>query len=104
LRLRNPEHWPNRFFVVPGHVAYVPDYSYNFVRRGVLDTVDAEVLPNRVLIFEEVFGKRFVDHSDIDRARRVVVRERPALYNFGPNGLKKSGHYARPACTSIFFG
>jgi hypothetical protein len=43
----------DRLVVIPRHVAYVPHNTGNFEFAGVLNAVDAEVLADGVLVFEE---------------------------------------------------
>ena len=104
LGFRGPPHGPDGILVVVGHITYVLDDTHNFISRGILDPVDPEVLPNRVLVFEKVPDECLVDYSDVQRVCCVVLIKRPAQHNLGADGLEESGHHARPACARVFLG
>src|SRR5262249_14853226 len=88
----------------PGHVADVAHNADNFEFVGVLNAVNAEVLTDRVLVFEEAANEGFVD--DGDRASRGVVLlfDGAALRDFCADSFKEAGHDAGPAGAEVFLG
>ena len=48
----------------------------------------SEVFSDRVFVFEELLGKRLVDHGDVSRSGRVLFGNRAALHDLGADALK----------------
>ena len=71
---------------------------------GVLDLVRPEVLPDRVLVFEESLCESFVDDGDLARGRGVVLGDGPAKHHFRAQGFEEARHHARPTGACIFLG
>ena len=53
----------------------------DFVGRGILDLVGPEMLPDRVLVFEEPLREGFIDHRYLPRRLRVLLRNGPAQHD-----------------------
>src|SRR5262245_22670869 len=104
LRFGQPEHWADRILVIPGHIADVAHNADYFECVGVLNAVHAEVLTDRVLVFEEASNEGFVD--DGDRASRggVLLFDGAALHDFSADSFKEPGHDAGPAGAGVFLG
>src|SRR5262245_10615635 len=104
LRFGQPEHRADRILDAPGHVADVAHNADDFEFVGVLNAVHAEMLTDRVLVFEEASNEGFVD--DGDRASRggVLLFDVAALRDFCADSFKEAGHDAGPAGASVFLG
>ena len=90
--------------ITPGHVADVAHNADDFECVGVLNAANAEVLTDRVLVFEEASNEGFVD--DGDRASRggVLLFDGAALRDFCADSFKEAGHDAGPAGAVVFLG
>src|SRR5262245_34747431 len=104
LRFGQPEHRGDRILVTPGHVADVAHNADDFECVGVLNAVHAEVLTDRILVFEEASNEGFVD--DGDRASRggVLLFDGAALRDFCADSFKETGHDTGPAGAGVFLG
>jgi hypothetical protein len=75
LRLRHPEHGPDRILVVVGHVTHVFHDADDFIPGRILDLVRPEMLAERVLVFEESPGESFIDHGYGASGGVVIVQD-----------------------------
>jgi hypothetical protein len=75
LRLRHPEHGADRVLVVVGHVTHVFHDADDLILGHILDLVRAEMLAERVLVFEESPGEGFIDHGYGAGGGRVLLQD-----------------------------
>src|ERR1041385_8906702 len=62
------------------------------------------MLPDGVLIFEEFFGERFVDHGYIAGCRGVLVGDRTPHRHIGADGIEEIRRDTRKPRARIFLG
>src|SRR5579859_6081567 len=60
------------------------------------------MLPDRVLVFEEPLGKRFIDHSHFSRGGCILLRNWSTRHDFGAQGIEELWHRAdEPRCCIV---
>src|SRR5262249_16615306 len=99
-----PEHRADRVFHTPGHVADVARNADDFECVGVLNAVHAEVLPDRVLVFEEASHEGFVDDGDRASHSGVLLFDGASLRDLCAARFKEAGHGAGPAGAGVILG
>src|SRR5262249_23513710 len=104
LRFWQPEHRADRILVTISHVADVAHNADDFEFVSVLNAVHAEVLTDRVLVFEEASNEGFVDDSDRASRGGVLLFDGAALRDFCADSFKEAGHDAGPAGAGVFLG
>ena len=91
LRFGHQVHRPHGLPHAPSHVANVVGYSDNFISSRILYLAGPEMLPDWVLVFEELFGKCFVNYRDAARGRSIVLGNRTPRMILAPMVSMKPG-------------